>query len=116
MPWVATTPSAVVSASDASREKEESSMLSLDLPLFRTMAASLLIQQEKALRAFELMDTDQKGFLSWHDLSHIARQQLEENNSMTDEDLQEMILLTDGDDKGYVDRKDFLRIARKVNL
>lgn len=85
----------------------------IDLVTFTRMAGSMIVQREKALKAFGLFDKDGKGLLCLEDLQRVAQ---ELGESMTDEQLQEMLDEVDGSGEGFVDQEDFLRLARTVNL
>mmetsp|Transcript_16177 Transcript_16177/g.37153 ORF Transcript_16177/g.37153 Transcript_16177/m.37153 type:complete len:138 (+) Transcript_16177:186-599(+) len=78
---------------------------------FVTFAAGKLEQQEKAERAFNLIDKDGKGIICFEDLQRVTAE-LGEN--MTDEELEEMIKVANED--GLVTKKDLYQVARKVNL
>lgn len=85
----------------------------IDLVAFTQMAGSMIVQREKALKAFGLFDKDGKGLICLEDLQRVAQ---ELGESMTDEELQEMLDEVDGSGEGFVDQEDFLLLARKVNL
>jgi Ca2+-binding EF-hand superfamily protein len=85
----------------------------IDLVAFTQMAGSMIVQREKALKAFGLFDKDGKGLICLEDLQRAAQ---ELGESMTDEELQEMLDEVDGSGEGFVDQEDFLLLARKVNL
>jgi Ca2+-binding EF-hand superfamily protein len=85
----------------------------LDQSLFLRFAATKWIQMEKAHQAFELIDQVQKGVVVLEDLQRVAQELGEE---LTEEELTEMIELVDRSGDGLLRPKDFVRIARKVNL
>ena len=68
---------------------------------------------EKAHKAFELFDKDKKGVVVLEDLQRVA-QELDED--MSEEDLTEMIHFLDRSGDGILCQRDFVRLARKVNL
>lgn len=80
---------------------------------FLHFAALKLIQTEKAHKAFELIDADNKGVVVVEDLQRVA-QELDEDFS--EQELVEMIEFVDRSGDGLLRPKDFARIARKVNL
>jgi Ca2+-binding EF-hand superfamily protein len=95
------------------RSPEDNSNEELDKDSFLRFAASKLIQIENAHKAFGLIDKDEKGVVVLEDLQRVA-QELGEN--FTEEELTEMIELVDRSGDGLLRPKDFVRIARKVNL
>jgi Ca2+-binding EF-hand superfamily protein len=85
----------------------------LDESTFLRLAARLVIQTEKANKAFELFDKDNKGVVVLQDLSRVCRE-LGEN--FTEEEVKEMVDLVDRSSDGLLNKNDFGRIARKVKL
>jgi centrin-1 len=85
----------------------------LDESTFLRLAARLVIQTEKANKAFELFDKDNKGVVVLQDLSRVCRE-LGEN--FAEEEVKEMVDLVDRSGDGLLNKNDFWRIARKVNL
>jgi Ca2+-binding EF-hand superfamily protein len=85
----------------------------IDLETFTRMAGSMIVQREKALNAFGLFDKDGKGLICLEDLQRVTH---ELGESMTDEQLQEMLDEVDGSGEGFLNQEDFLRLARNVNL
>ena len=71
-------------------------------------------RQQKAERAFGLLDEVGKGVVVFEDLRRVANEFLEEE--VTDEDLEEMIREIDQSGDGILTREDFYRLANKVNL
>ena len=72
-----------------------------------------LIQKEKALRAFALFDEVGKGCVVLEDLQRISE---ELGEGFTEEQLEEMLVFADRKGEGLLQPKDFVRIARNVNL
>ena len=85
----------------------------LDESAFLHFAALKLIQLEKSNKAFDLIDTGGKGVVVVEDLARVAKE-LEED--LTAEELVEMMEFVDRSGDEMLSRKDFARIARKVNL
>ena len=85
----------------------------VDFYAFSRMAASKLVQHERSQKAFDLFDKDGKGVVCFEDLQRVAQ---DLGESMTDEDLQEMIEEADRNSQGFVDHEDFMHLARNINL
>ena len=85
----------------------------LDAATFLQFTGLKLIQTEKAEKAFNLMDTDNKGVVVMEDLQRIAK---ELGEDFSEQELIEMIEFVDRSGDGMLRPKDFVRIARKVNL
>lgn len=69
--------------------------------------------REEIMKAFRLFDDDQTGKISLKNLKRVAR---ELGETMTDEELQEMIDEADRDGDGEIGEEDFIRIMKKTNL
>lgn len=69
--------------------------------------------QEKMMRAFNLFDVDDTGFISFENLRSVAVQL---GDDMTDAELREMIQEADLDKDGLVNASEFLRIMKKTEL
>lgn len=69
--------------------------------------------REEILKAFRLFDDDETGKISFRNLKRVAK---ELGETMTDEELQEMIDEADRDGDGEVSQDEFLRIMKKTNL
>lgn len=69
--------------------------------------------KEEILKAFRLFDDDETGAISFSNLKRVAR---ELGESLTDEELQEMIDEADRDGDGQVSEQEFLRIMKKTSL
>jgi calcium-binding protein CML len=91
----------------------DTALEALDQESFLRFAASKMIQIEKARKAFELIDRDQKGLVVLEDLQRVAQ---ELGEDFSEEELNEMVELVDRSGDGLLRPKDFVRIARKVNL
>lgn len=91
--------------SEEANEWSESSFLSF--------AAMKVLQRDKAFKAFELMDRDGKGVVVLEDLQRVAE---ELGEDITPDELREMVEAADRCGEGLLSPKDFVRLARKVNL
>ena len=91
----------------------EEALDEIDKSFFLRFAASRMLQMEQAHKAFGLVDKDNKGFVVLEDLQRVA-QDLGED--LTEDDLEEMIALVDRSGDGLLSPKDFVRIAKKINL
>lgn len=69
--------------------------------------------KEEILKAFRLFDDDETGKISFKNLKRVAN---ELGESLTDEELQEMIDEADRDGDGEVNEEEFLKIMKKTNL
>merc|ERR1719359_1083054 len=69
--------------------------------------------REEILKAFRLFDDDSTGKISLKNLKRVAR---ELGETMTEEELQEMIDEADRDGDGEINEDEFLRIMKKTNL
>ncbi len=94
-------------------EDNASPIESLDVESFVRFATSKAIQVDKAHKAFELMDQDGKGIVVLEDLQRVAN---DLGETMSTEELEEMVQLADRSGDGLMTAQDFVRIARKVNL
>jgi Ca2+-binding EF-hand superfamily protein len=85
----------------------------VDQETFIRMVGSMIVQREKALKAFGLFDKDGKGLICLEDLQRVVQ---ELGESITDEQLQEMLDEVDSSGEGLLNEEDFIRLARNVNL
>ncbi|KAI8119915.1 Centrin-1 [Lucilia cuprina] len=69
--------------------------------------------KEEILKAFRLFDDDDTGKISFKNLKRVAR---ELGETLTDEELREMIDEADLDNDGEVNQDEFLRIMKKTSL
>ena len=69
--------------------------------------------REEILKAFRLFDDDNSGKISLRNLKRVAR---ELGETMTDDELQEMIDEADRDGDGEISEEDFIRVMKKTNL
>ncbi|TGZ75773.1 hypothetical protein CRM22_000195 [Opisthorchis felineus] len=69
--------------------------------------------KDEILKAFRLFDDDGTGKISFKNLKRVAK---ELGETLTDEELQEMIDEADRNGDGEVDEEEFLRIMKKTNL
>ena len=69
--------------------------------------------KEEVLKAFSLFDDDGTGKISFKNLKRVAR---ELGESLTDEELQEMIDEADRDGDGEINQDEFMRIMLKSGL
>ena len=68
---------------------------------------------EEIQKAFRLFDSDDTGKISFQNLKRVAR---ELGESLSDDELREMIEEADLNGDGEVDEKEFLRIMQKTGL
>jgi len=69
--------------------------------------------KEEVLKAFRLFDDDGTGKISFKNLKRVAK---ELGETLTDEELQEMIDESDRDGDGEISQEEFLRIMKKTCL
>ena len=69
--------------------------------------------REEILKAFRLFDDDSTGKISLKNLKRVAR---ELGQTMTEEELQQMIDEADRDGDGEINEEEFIRIMKKTNL
>ncbi len=69
--------------------------------------------REEILKAFRLFDDDQTGKISFKNLKRVA---VDLGETLTDEELREMIQEADKDEDGEVNQEEFLRIMKKTCL
>lgn len=69
--------------------------------------------REEIVKAFRLFDDDETGKISFRNLKRVA---MELGESISDEELQEMIDEADRIGDGEVNQEDFIRIMEKTNL
>jgi len=69
--------------------------------------------REEILKAFRLFDDDSTGKISLRNLKRVAR---ELGETMTDDELQEMIDEADRDNDGEISEEEFIRVMKKTNL
>eukprot|EP00825_Cyclidium_porcatum_P049158 TRINITY_DN842_c0_g2_i1.p2 TRINITY_DN842_c0_g2~~TRINITY_DN842_c0_g2_i1.p2 ORF type:complete len:170 (-),score=61.92 TRINITY_DN842_c0_g2_i1:225-734(-) len=69
--------------------------------------------REEILKAFKLFDDDNTGKISLKNLKRVAR---ELGETMSDEEIQEMIDEADRDGDGEINEEEFIRIMKKTNL
>ena len=65
------------------------------------------------MKAFRLFDDEEKGKISFRNLKRVAK---ELGETMTDEELMEMIEEADRDGDGEINEEEFLRIMKKTSL
>ena len=69
--------------------------------------------KEELLQAFRLFDDDESGWISFINLKRVAK---DFGESMTDEELKEMIDEADQDGNGVVNEEAFSRVMKKTSL
>lgn len=94
--------------------KEESGMLAYEE--FLKIISQKMAEKdskEEIMKAFRLFDDDDTGTISFKNLKRVAR---ELGETLTDEELQEMIDEADRDGDGEINQDEFLRIMKKTSL
>jgi centrin-2/centrin-1 len=95
-------------------ERDESGAIDFSAFLqIMTIKMSERDSKEEILKAFKLFDDDDTGKISFNNLKRVAK---ELGETLTDEELQEMIDEADKDGDGEVSESEFLRIMKKTNL
>ncbi|KAI8038284.1 uncharacterized protein LOC128253239 [Drosophila gunungcola] len=95
-------------------EKDCSGRISFnDFLHLMTMKMAEKDTREEILKAFRLFDDDETGKISFKNLKRVAR---ELGETLTDEELREMIDEADLDNDGEVNQEEFLRIMKKTSL
>mmetsp|Transcript_3851 Transcript_3851/g.5092 ORF Transcript_3851/g.5092 Transcript_3851/m.5092 type:complete len:117 (+) Transcript_3851:101-451(+) len=69
--------------------------------------------KEEMIKAFHLFDDDETGKITFKNLKRVAK---ELGETMTDDELQEMIDEADRDGDGEISQDEFLRVMKKTNL
>merc|ERR1712162_39679 len=88
----------------------------IDFDEFMMMMTAKMAEKdsrEEIVKAFRLFDDDQTGKITFKNLKRVAK---ELGETMTDEELQEMVDEADRDGDGEVNEEEFLRIMKKTNL
>ncbi|KAL7549138.1 hypothetical protein ACHAWF_012407 [Thalassiosira exigua] len=88
----------------------------VDFNEFLTMMTTKMGERdsrEEIIKAFRLFDDDETGKISFRNLKRVA---MELGESITDEELQEMVDEADRSGTGEVCQEDFVRIMEKTNL
>ncbi|CAH0561380.1 unnamed protein product [Brassicogethes aeneus] len=95
-------------------DKNSSGKISYDdfLQLMSTKMAEKDTKEE-ILKAFRLFDEDDKGAITMRDLKRVAQ---ELGETLTSDELQEMIDEADRDGDGEINQEEFLRIMKKTSL
>ncbi|KAG5996476.1 hypothetical protein E4U52_006546 [Claviceps spartinae] len=85
------------------------------LDQFRLCAAKLIANRdprEEAAKVFAMFDYDQDGFISVEDLRHLA-QEIKDERTLSDEEIQSMIDHLDHDGKGGVSLDEFMQMMEE---
>ena len=69
--------------------------------------------KEEIMKAFQLFDLDGKGKLTFENLKAVVQ---ELGETLTDEEIREMIEEADRDGDGAVNQEEFFRIMKKTSL
>lgn len=88
----------------------------IDFSEFLSMMTAKMAERdprEEIMKAFRLFDDDDSGTINFAKLKRVAK---ELGESMSDEELQEMIDEADRDGDGVINVDDFMRIMKKTNL
>ncbi|KOS17414.1 Caltractin [Escovopsis weberi] len=83
---------------------------------FRVCASKLIANRdprEEAIKVFNMFDYDQDGIISIEDMRHLA-QDIKEERTMTDEEIQSMIDHLDHDGKGGVNLEEFIQMMEEA--
>lgn len=86
------------------------------LDQFRLCAAKLIASRdprEEAAKVFSMFDYDQDGFISVEDLRHLA-QEIKDERTLSDEEIQSMIDHLDHDGKGGVSLDEFMQMMEEA--
>ncbi|KAM3866964.1 uncharacterized protein cetn4 [Diretmus argenteus] len=95
-------------------DKERSGIIDFnDFVSMMTQKMSNKDPKEEILKAFRLFDDDCTGKISFKNLKRVTK---ELGETLTDEELQEMIDEADRDGDGEVNEEEFLRIMKKTSL
>jgi Ca2+-binding EF-hand superfamily protein len=73
-------------------------------------------RQQRADRAFSLLDVAGKGVVIVEDMQRAAREVMLGDEKVTDEDVEEMMQEVDQSGDGLLTKEDFYRLAIKINL
>jgi len=92
---------------------DDDSLGSLDADMFLRFAAEKSIQLERSNMAFQLIDEAKKGVVVLEDLQRVCS---DLGETMTEDELIEMIDFVDSSGEGFLNPKHFFRIAHKTNL
>merc|ERR1712080_649174 len=88
----------------------------IGFPEFLKMMTNKILNKDPKddmLKAFRLFDDDETGSVSFKNLKRVAR---ETNQTLTDDELQEMLTDADRDGDGVLNEEEFLRMMKKLNL
>merc|ERR1712144_156032 len=88
----------------------------IDFDEFMMMMTAKMAEKdsrEEIVKAFRLFDDDETGKISFKNLKRVAK---ELGETMTDEELQEMVDEADRDGDGEINEEEFLRIMKKTSL
>merc|ERR1712139_570182 len=69
--------------------------------------------KDDMVKAFKLFDDDETGFVTFKNLKRVCR---ETNQTLTDDEIQEMLDDADKDGDGVLNEEEFLRMMKKLNL
>jgi centrin-3 len=86
------------------------------LDAFRLCAAKLIANRdprEEATKVFNMFDYDQDGIISLEDMRRLA-QDIKEERTMTDEEIQSMIEHLDHEGKGGVNLEEFIQMMEEA--
>merc|ERR1711912_154257 len=85
-------------------------------PEFLKMMTNKILNKDPKddmLKAFRLFDDDQTGTVSFKNIKRVAR---ETNQTLTDDELQEMLNDADKDQDGVLNEEEFLVLTKKLGL
>ena len=95
------------------KKSEFSKEDTIDQETFNLLAGRKLEQKSRALKAFKLFDVHNKGLVVLEDLQRVVA---DLDESLTVEELEEMVREVDKSGDGFLTKTDFLDIAKKVQL
>mmetsp|Transcript_50684 Transcript_50684/g.58112 ORF Transcript_50684/g.58112 Transcript_50684/m.58112 type:complete len:175 (-) Transcript_50684:272-796(-) len=97
-------------------EVDEDGSGTIDFPEFLTMMTNKMQERdprEEILKAFRLYDDDDTGKITFKNLQRVAR---ELGESLSNDDLHNMISIADKDGTNEVNEEEFIRIMKKMRL
>lgn len=84
---------------------------------FTLCAAKLIAKRdprEEAIKVFNIFDYDKDGIISFEDMRQLA-QEIKEERTITDEEIEDMIKLLDHNGKGGVNLEEFIQMMEEAS-